>query len=589
MNNTKGETLFRPTYMQGDHDAFRAYMENKITAYRFINIPGVESRWFNEGLRYHLELVSGKERTISDVTPTLSILLQHYAKQSDDEKTPYHVVCLSNDDHHEILELVIKELGLVLINARDDIGCTALMYALQHANVKCVEKLIANAADVNLISMLDQCENKCFYAKNLIDMVSPLIASTILLDSKSVCSSKIRMDIFDLLLDSGADLNTRCSEWKRTPLMHAAVVDNVYYVKRLIEKGADIFTTDEDCHTTWTLAAEAGSVNVLKYLIESNHLDKNAIDEDGCSLLWWGVRGGSIETVRYILNLTVTSTSHTPLQWVEPCQHCGTSLPYVDTGEFDLHPCMEAIDSNEVSMVRLFNEYGCQSYQHLYALSYAVRRNSVEVVKYLLTNYKYLLNNEYIWQQRMWNPHTTLLTEGCRHKSVELVKLLLEHGADPNVYSSVKTCSSAINVAICTRHVEVIARFIRGGVHVNVKSFYIHLGVVFPFEVAVWHHHIYAVKMLFVYGSSCGLFSLPKNHHKYKAGIAADIQELLEEWNVHKNKVLSLQQRCRMVILNHLSPQADKKIKELPLPPPIIRYLNVPELDDIMAESESNP
>ena len=583
LNNANRETLFCASYIQGDPDAFRAYLEN---------IPYVEGRWFNEGLRYLLELVSDKKRTISDVIPTLTILLQYYvkwisARQMDGEDTPYHVVCRNSDDHHEILELVIKELGLTLINVRDDIGYTALMYAVLDENVKCIETLIAKRADVNL--MTDQCKYKSIcikYPRH--SRVSPLIASINLLDSKSLCSSNIMMYIFYLLLDSGADANKCCPTCMRTPLMHAAIVDNVYCAKRLVEKGADIFASDKDGHTTWKLAAEAGSVNVLKYLIESNHLDKNAIDKNGCSVLLWAVRGGNIDTVYYILNQGVTTTTHTPPQCVETCEDCGTSLPYVHTGEFDLHPCMEAIDSNEVGMVRLFEEYGCQSYKQPYALRYAVRRNRVKVVKYLLSNYKYPLNNEYMGEQWMWNLHTTLLVEGCQTESLELVKLLLEHGADPDVNNSVKTCSSAINVAIRNRHVEVIALFIRGGVRMDAKSFYPSIGAVLPFEVAVWCHYIYAAKIFLVYGSSCGVFSTNKKH-KCKVNIAADIQELLKEWNVHKNNVLPLQQRCRMVILNHLSPQADKKIPALPLPPLLIRYLNIPELDDIMAASKSKP
>ena len=167
-----------------------------------------------------------------------------------------------------------------------------------------------------------------------------------------------------------------------------------------------------------------------------------------------------------------------------------------------------------------------------------------------------------------------------------MVKLLLEHGADPNIKHG--QCVSAINVAIYERHVEFIARFIRGGVNVNAKFLHRGIGVVLPIDVAVWHDHIYAAQLLVVSGSSFGKFSWPKEH-KCKADIAPDVQELLEEWDVCTNNFLPLKQRCRMVILNHLSPQADEKIKELPLPPLLIKYLSIPELDDIIEASKSNP
>ena len=584
VNASHKEMLLRASYIQDDHSAFRAYMDS---------FPRVTSnRWFDESLCYLLELVSNKKRTLSDVTPTITILLQYHAKwiparSFDGAKSLYHEVCLSNDDYHEILELVIKELGLTLINQRDVCGCTALTYAVQNANVKCVEKLIVNGADVNLITL--EGIFKFTFFKDVRDMKSPLIDSINLLHRESIHSPNIMKDIFDILLNNEADVNKCCFEHQRTPLMYAAIVDNVYCVKKLIEKGADLFATDKHGRTAGTLAAETGSISVLKYLIESNYLDKDAIDNYGCSVLFWAVRGGNIYAVRYLLHRGVTTTTHTPQEWVEPCQQCTTSLPQVNVEEFHLHACMEAITSNKVDMVRLLDEHGCQSYKHLYALSYAVRINSAEVVKYLLSNYKYPLNTEYyMGGQLRWNRHTTVLTEGCQTTSDEVVKLLLEQGADPNVGSCVRTCSSPINVAIFKQHVEIIACFIRGGVNVNIKSFYPCIGAALPFEAAVWRQHIYAAEMFLHYGSSFGVFSLPKEH-EYKVDILPDLQVLLKKWKVHKNNVIPLQKRCRMMILNHLCPQADKKITELPLPPILIRYLRIPELDDIIEISKRNP
>ena len=590
-NHASPEKLLRASFRQGKHDALIAYLESS---------PVVPPNWFAESLRPGLILVSNKKKTVSDVTPTMALLLKYAAKRNSaqpffGEKTPYHVVCLGEDDPHEILVWMIKELGLPLINAQDDLGRTALMCAVQNAHIKCVEELIANGADVNLmmsgervVTPLQRYKYRLLFSKKPTIMVSPLIDSISLLHPTSLCSSNVMMEIFDLLLERGADINTRCPEYKRTPLMHAAIVDNVYCVKKLIEKGADIFETDLYDYTTWMLASNKGSVNVLKWLIEDNGLDKDSVDKKGCSVLCWAVRGMNIDAVRYLLSLGVSTAKYTPQEKVQPCLHCARKLPYVHVGDYNLHPCMEAITSNKVDMIKLLEEHGCQLYKHLYALSYAVRTNSVEVVKYFLSKYRYQLNSEYMGGELRWNPHTTLLAEGCQTKFVKVVKLLLEQGADPNVNNSVKTCSSAINVAIFKRHVEVIARFIRGGVYVNAKSFYPGIGAVLPFEAAVWHHHSYAAQMLLVSGSSFGVFSLPKEH-KCKVDVAPDLQELLEEWDVQKNNVLPLQQRCRMVILNHLSPQADQKIKELPLPQLLIKYLSIPELDDIIEASKSKP
>ena len=70
--------------------------------------------------------------------------------------------------------------------------------------------------------------------------------------------------------------------------------------------------------------------------------------------------------------------------------------------------------------------------------------------------------------------------------------------------------------------------------------------------------------------------------------ISPELKTIMKEWNVYMNNVLPLQQKCRIVILNHLSPQADNKITRLSLPPLLIKYLSIPELDDIIELYKSN-
>ena len=179
-------------------------------------------------------------------------------------------------------------------------------------------------------------------------------------------------------------------------------------------------------------------------------------------------------------------------------------------------------------------------------------------------------------------PLSILLIDACQSGSVKMVKLLLQHGIDPNINVCAEKHPSTINVAILNLHVEVVACFIRGGVNMNTRSYHASMGMMLPFEFAVYRNYIYTAEMLLVTGCSHGVLSLDRNNHKLKENISSEMQDLLKKWNVHNNAVLPLQQRCRMVILNHLSPQAGKKITELPLPLVLIKYLSIPELDDII-------
>ena len=62
------------------------------------------------------------------------------------------------------------------------------------------------------------------------------------------------------------------------------------------------------------------------------------------------------------------------------------------------------------------------------------------------------------------------------------------------------------------------------------------------------------------------------------------MKNLMMNWKVQENNVKPLKQQCRRLILKHLSPRASKMIEKLPLPQCLIKYLSVPELDDIMFE-----
>ena len=593
-NCIKAKKLLDHSYMLGEHEALKEHMEHNPVQQTLVG-----------SLEYGMELVTSKTRTMSKVAPTMKMLLRNGAKWDRPDRlvkcqmTPYHVICGSTGDHQELLELMIKELGRTLINAKDYKDCTALMRAVQNANVKCVESLIANGADVNLM------KNKFIHSwgSNVSDMInyssSPLIDSISMLRHNSQCSHDTMMKIIDILLENGADVNQPCCIQKCTPVMYAAVVGNVNCAKKLIQRGAKLDCADKYGNLLCTLAARIGNVEMLKCLLEDTNIDKNSIDAKRRSVLYWAVSSGNIEAVRYLLSLRVKITSYIPQGCMTTCELCGTNVPWhgITNEKEASDPYILAISSNMIDAVRLMDEYGCQLYKAVEILNFAISVGSVEMVDYFLCRYKYSLNYEYINIETLFVMkhssnqflHQTLLINSFTQNSVKVITLLLKHGADPNKIVCAERCPSALNIAINKQHVEVIALFIRGGVNVNTRSYNVYMGMMLPFEVAVKKKHIYAAEMLLVSGCSHGVHSFDNNdNHRLKINIKRRVRKLLKKWNVDKNTVLPLRQRCRMVILNHLSPQADQRITELPLPPQIIRYLSIPELDDII-EAKCKP
>ena len=151
---------------------------------------------------------------------------------------------------------------------------------------------------------------------------------------------------------------------------------------------------------------------------------------------------------------------------------------------------------------------------------------------------------------------------------------------------------------------EMLAHFIRSGVNLDCRFHDLHLGDVLPFTYAVFVNNKQAAEMLLHAGCSCREFSLvnsvftdigpngsvlncvincvftdnSSNGRVLNVSIFVlpDMEELMIEWDVYKNKVKPLHQLCRKSILKHLYPRAVRNITELPLPPIMIRYLNIP-------------
>ena len=134
------------------------------------------------------------------------------------------------------------------------------------------------------------------------------------------------------------------------------------------------------------------------------------------------------------------------------------------------------------------------------ALRCAMINNNVEVASYLLNKYKYPLNVEYMEELDQSEPiYYTLLT-GPRYKfSSQMIKLLLDHGADPAKQMCSATSVNAMMTAIGYGNLNVIAQYIRYGVDNNLKSYDSLYGKVLPFETSVLRGYYDIAEMFFLY------------------------------------------------------------------------------------------
>ena len=551
-----------------DLDAYNKALEEHL-----VTNP-VEQSDLDRCLLRRLQMVQREKKQLSHVAQALTILLQAGAKWNsdalfDDQKTPLHIICDSLGDHHELLDLMVKSSQQSIINKMDIDSHTALMYAVEKANINCIKCLIANEADITIGD--DRYQS---LASGDDYLLTPIMKAIWMLRCNSEHSSEIMSEIFDLLLDAAVDHNKyhfcSCPDY----ILSALFVGNVDCINKLIKIGTPLDIIDDYGKYVWVRVARMGDdLELLKNMFNRG-IDKDSIDQNGFSILGHAVISGNVKAVRYLLDQGVAIPTYSGAGRKAQCDQCKGNTLIIDDDNRD--PGMLAIHDNNLEIFKLLDEYGSQSCKSFNALRCAVICSSVEVVSYLLNKYTYPLNMEYNVKYFGESIFTLLTEPYLPQYPAQITKLLLDHGADPANQMCAATGVTALMAAIYYGHLELIAQYIRGGVDINVRSWDSRYGMLSPFEASVLWHHPYVSVMLLI--SGC--------FHKFKVNPNFKLEKLMKDWNVYdkKKKAISLRLRCRSVILNHLSPRADKKIENLPLPGCLIKFLSIPELDNIVYE-----
>ena len=563
---TNTPTFLETCVLDADYKALKEHLVNNQ----------VQQSDLDRCLLRGLQIVQRKERELSDVAQALTVLLQSGAKWNKhtllaDHKTPLHIICESPRDHHELLDLMIKSSQRIIINTQDIDACTALLYAVRNENANCVKCLIANGADVDI--GYDTYTSKTRFL-NSMKLLNPIMEAIRLLSFCSGNSSNVIMSkIFDLLFDAAVEKNKGHFRSCKTYIVCAVTFRNVHSAKKLIKIGAPLDAITCENYYVWELVARMGNVELLKCLF-SRGIDKNSTHHKH-SILWQVCHIGNIEAVRYLLDIAVAIPTYTPKVRQRKCDKCKENIlimRFQNELNYYLDPCMRAIEADKVELVKLLDEYGSQCCKSFAALRWAVKSGSEGVISYLLNKYTYPLNIEYIIEVAS-ECMFTLLTDPFIWITPGIIKLLLDYGADPAkpICSSTRDNTITAAATIYNRPLEVIAEYIR-------RSGTYKYGNVSLFRLSILQGCPYILVMFLISGYSRGVFSI----QKFKVEHKPKLEKLMKEWNLYDNNVIPLKQRCRRVILNHMSPRADLKIKKLPLPPCLIKFLSIPELDSIV-------
>ena len=149
--------------------------------------------------------------------------------------------------------------------------CLALAGCSQN-NAKALHKAVISGDSVKVLSLLE----------NGVDVNSVYDGGTALY----LAAYEGHLDIVNILLDSGAHIDSRDNSYGNTALGAAVYKNDRIIVKRLIKAGADVNTRDQDGYTVLMIAVANADYEIVLDLLKVG-ADLNAIDQENRTALKW--------------------------------------------------------------------------------------------------------------------------------------------------------------------------------------------------------------------------------------------------------------------------------------------------------------
>ena len=327
--NSDGSTVLYNSIVSLDYDLFKYFLDKGSK---------VENNSFNKKYGNIIMAAAGsKFNNSSSKQPVDLVLLQNGAANSakimNDIITNFNkndinsyingmnaLIIASGNSYIDTVRILLENGADV--NSYDNDGWTSLMYAANNGDIELAKLLISNNANVNIqsydYSTALMCAIKSPIVKTRIPMIELLIANkadinitdanglgalNIAIMNNDMELTKIEyaintdnIDLLQLLVENGADINRANDISSLTPLMRASRTGLENIVRILLSRNAELNTTDKYGNTALHMAAENSQLNIVKLLLNKKP-ELNIQNQYGDTPLHNAVRAGSVDIV----------------------------------------------------------------------------------------------------------------------------------------------------------------------------------------------------------------------------------------------------------------------------------------------------